>query len=546
MTDPIVRHFRQILIWPLQLMPLAHGQMGRHWESMQQMVKAPGSPWEERTSEFDCSPEAFQERHYREFVTFLPYVQRFLYGEGVSEAADAASWGHSPLHVFRRNDIKSVRMMYKDGVECDFRVAHIDLYFFFDIDVAILAFEIMADDLPMRRVQDTMFRMGRAFPAQWDEDEHATNCPTRIQWLAADGAVLCESDYENRQAFLAHVGEFRSTRMAAHWDFLLNPLVPHHSDSAGAIRYRQLEYHRMPLMAYLSFDDPFVLQNEDFYRLGMVTKPGDGDALPYSPKVFDDFERQCCYDRFWVPERQHPATSTRLMCNGHAFVLVGMHGSTFFSDAQTGALGQFRHQHFLLTMIAHFHKAALLLFRERLAVAMSQLNIRNSLSVQLFKREIRQCLEGFLRFNQRYWFREVSNQVLTDQLFQMLRRHLDTESLFEEVRESVHSMNQYLENDDLRRQADTVVRLTVVTILGMIGTTVTGFLGMNLFDYTGQLPGIKFAIFMLALLPIIMLTMLTVAKSRQLSEFLDGIADQRLRWPGKLLLLGKVFTRKRK
>ncbi|WP_028454786.1 hypothetical protein [Chitinilyticum litopenaei] len=545
MSDPLVRHFRQILIWPLQLMPLAHGQMGRQWELMQQAVSKSASPWEARSTEFDCPPEEFQERHYREFVTFLPYVQRFLYGEGITEVADAASWGRSPMHVFRRTDIRTVRMSYKDGARADFRVAHIDLYFFFDIDVAILAFEIMADDLPMRRVQDTMFRLGRAFPAQWDEEEHATNCPTRVEWLGADGAVLCESDYEDRKAFLAHVGEFRSTRMAAHWDFLLHPLVPHHSDEEGAIRYRQLEYHRMPLMAYLSFDDPFALREEDFYRLGMVTKPGDGDALPYSPRVFEEFERNCCYDRFWVPERRHPATSTRMMCNGHAFVLVGMHGNAFFSDPRTGALGQFRHQHFLLTMVAHFHKASLLLFRDRLAVAMSQLNIRNDISVRLFKREIRQCLEGFLRFNQRYWFREVSNQVLTDQLFQMLRRHLDTESLFTDVRESVHGMNQYLENDDLRRQADTVVRLTVVTILGMIGTTVTGFLGMNLFDYAGQSPGAKLGIFLLALLPVFLLTLLTVVKSRQLSEFLDGVADQRLRWPAKLQLLGRVFRRKK-
>ena len=34
--------------------------------------------------------------------------------------------------------------------------------------------------------------------------------------------------------------------------------------------------------------------------------------------------------------------------------------------------------------------------------------------------------------------------------------------------------------DSLRRQANTVVRLTVVTILGLIGTITTGFLGMNL------------------------------------------------------------------
>ena len=41
-------------------------------------------------------------------------------------------------------------------------------------------------------------------------------------------------------------------------------------------------------------------------------------------------------------------------------------------------------------------------------------------------------------------------------------------------------MNQYLDADSLRRQANTVIRLTVVTIFGLIGTVTTGFLGMNL------------------------------------------------------------------
>ena len=41
-------------------------------------------------------------------------------------------------------------------------------------------------------------------------------------------------------------------------------------------------------------------------------------------------------------------------------------------------------------------------------------------------------------------------------------------------------MNEYLDSDSLRRQANTILRLTVVTIMAMIGTIATGFLGMNL------------------------------------------------------------------
>ena len=41
-------------------------------------------------------------------------------------------------------------------------------------------------------------------------------------------------------------------------------------------------------------------------------------------------------------------------------------------------------------------------------------------------------------------------------------------------------MNEYLDTDSVRRQANTILRLTVVTIFGLIGTVATGFLGMNL------------------------------------------------------------------
>ena len=544
----IVRHFRQILTWPLQLMPLPQpagsgAVMGRHWELMTQLLDE-NSPWQLRPSVFEMDPQAFQERHYREFVTFLPYVQRFLYGEGQgSEGAD--SYGGSPLHVFRRHDICTVRMHYKDGTRQDFKVAHIDLYFFFDTDIMILAFELLADNVPLSRAQDTLFRFGRAFPAQWDEDQTAASCLQQVKWLDAQGGVIAVSDYDDKARFLSHVGQFRAAPMAQHWDALLRPLVLHHSDEPGELRYRQIEYHRMPLLAYLAFDDPFTLSDEDFYRLGMITRPAQGGDLPYTAKVFQDFEAHCCYDRFWVPERHHDSSSTRMMCDGHAFVLVGKYGHDFFSDPYTGALGQFRHQYFLLMLIAHFHKAALLMFSDRLAVALSRLQVGDARSTRRFKRDIRILQEVFLRFTQRYWFSEISNQVVADQLFHMARRHLGTEALFAEVRESIQSMSQYLENDDLRRQADTVVRLTVVTILGLVGTTVTGFLGMNLFDLSHDAGWQRVGYFIASFIPIAALTFYTLMKSRMLSEFLDFMSDDRMDLSDKVKIIAWQWRKKR-
>ena len=84
---------------------------------------------------------AFQERHYREFVSFLPHVQRFLYGDAPGPVRGLGN-GDAPLRVYRRTDIAAVRMVLSEGaapVTC--HVAHVDLHFFHDVDAVILAVE---------------------------------------------------------------------------------------------------------------------------------------------------------------------------------------------------------------------------------------------------------------------------------------------------------------------------------------------------------------------------------------------------------------------
>ncbi len=131
-------------------------------------------------------------------------------------------------------------------------------------------------------------------------------------------------------------------------------------------------------------------------------------------------------------------------------------------------------------MIAHLQKAALLMFSDRLVEALNRLDILDPESVRRFKRVIRQNFEMFLRFTHRYWFHELSEQAQIKALFRMCTEHLGTDALYEEVKQEITDMSAYLDSDSLRRQANTVVRLTVVTTFGLIGTVVTGFLGMNL------------------------------------------------------------------
>jgi len=530
--DTLVRHFRQIVVWPLQLMPLRPGQqVQRHWEALEAIPAGAGNPWKEVLDEFG-DPAEFQERHYKEFVTFLPYVQRFLYGSSAGQ--ESAGTSQASMRVFRRDDVRRVRITFAPGEEpTTFDVCHVDLYFFLDADIALLAFEMMADDVPLERAQDTLFRFGRAYPAFWEQNGHGGNCPYQVEWLAADGSVLAASDFHARSKYLSFVGKYRSPCIAHHWEYLLRPLVLEYPGQSGPLRYRQLEYYRMPFMAYLAFDDPAQLTRADFVRIGLVTRPGEPDTLPYSASTLAEFEREYCDDRFWGRTGERFSWDTRFIVSGHTFAVIGRHDDYFFSGAVTGLLGQFRHQYFLLFLIPHFHKAALVSMSDELAVAMNRLRVGDTESVKAFKRTIRQMMEVFLRFTHRYWFHEVSNQAIARSVFGRVSKHLGNDELYQEVRNEVIDMNSYLDSDSARRQANTILRLTVVTILGLIGTIASGLLGMNLIDEAHRSIGTRLLIFLIVVVATVALTAVTVAQSKRLALILDVVSDSRIDWGGK-------------
>jgi hypothetical protein len=264
-------------------------------------------------------------------------------------------------------------------------------------------------------------------------------------------------------------------------------------------------------------------------RLGLLTAAPEGDnetLLPFAEPQLADFEARHCYDRFWSDAGAAP--NTRYLCSGHSLVVVGDARAQFYNCAERGVLAQFRHQHFLLFLIAHFQKAALLMFSDRLAEALKHLDIADPDSIRRFKRAIRESFAGFLGFTHRYWFHEVSEQAQARALFRLCTTHLEIDPLYAEVKERIADMSGYLEADSLRRQANTVVRLTVVTIFGLIGTVTTGFLGMNLLAEAEAPLAQRLLLFGVVFAATAALTVYTMAKSKRLSDFLDALSDERL------------------
>src|SRR5262249_45804729 len=151
------------------------------------------------------------------------------------------------------------------------------------------------------------------------------------------------------------------------------------------------------------------LTRGDYMRLVLMTGRGASASLPFASSFVADFEQRYCYDRYFEAGELCSWANVRFLVSGYAFVMVGDARTPIFHDQERGLAAQFRHEYFLLFLIAHLHKAALLMLSHRAVAAVARLNIESDDSVRRFRRETRQSKEIFLRFTHRYWFHEISD-----------------------------------------------------------------------------------------------------------------------------------------
>ena len=541
-SDHLVRHFRQMLLWPLQLMPTEGDSEDRsYW----QLLEAADTErrWSRVADEFTADPSQFQERHYKEFVSFLPYVQRFLYGEsrGARPRANDGVPGESALKVYRRHDVAALRIILRVGAQpLLLQVAHIDLYFFDDVDVALLNVEVMTDNLPLSIALDIMYRFGRAYPTSWDEYGNGVHNLWSAEWLDAQGNVLVISDSGNRAKYLEFACQYRAAGTAAHWAYLVEPLVPDASFGQGLLRYRQIAYHRMPLMAFLALDNPRAIADADWLRLGLIASVHPDEPMPHNDPDITAFFARYSFDRYWSDSNSGP--NTRFLCSGRVLSVIGDAQSPYFLDTERGLLGQFRHQYFMLFLISHFQQAALLVFSDRLVDAIHDLDMHDRNSIRRFRSRVHASFDSFLRFTHRYWFNVLSEHPHMQALHRACVRHLGNAELYAEVKEELRDMSQYLDSDAQRRQSTTVTRLTVVTTFSLVGTVATGFLGMNLIDEASAPMPARLLYLVATVVATALLTLFLVKKSRRLADLMDKLSDEKLP-PSRRLPMNSIGRR---
>ncbi|NJR71994.1 MAG: hypothetical protein HC782_02465 [Gammaproteobacteria bacterium] len=176
-SDPnkIVREFHHTLIWPITLGTLsrkAGADSTNYWD----VLKRQPGPWQYVDDTLLIEDESCQ-AGYEEFVYFLPYVQRFLYGVG-----DEGRGAQSSLHAFQRDDIASVEinlLATSPAIKLD--VLRARLYFFYDVDVAVAVLEVAGKDIALADAVEIMDRFGRPYAPAWRVVNKARTA--HIAWL---------------------------------------------------------------------------------------------------------------------------------------------------------------------------------------------------------------------------------------------------------------------------------------------------------------------------------------------------------------------------
>ncbi len=150
-------------------------------------------------------------------------------------------------------------------------------------------------------------------------------------------------------------------------------------------------------MCFLAFDNPRNLSKGDMVRIALLDDQGPSETLPYSRTFLENFDKEYCYDAFWgprTPEAPMFATeisrkddlwwTTRYMCSGYGFTVLGQddRGADYplFTNESSGILFHFSHHYFKIGLIAHFHRASLLMFSDRLSEAVKELESKTSRS----------------------------------------------------------------------------------------------------------------------------------------------------------------------
>lgn len=449
-------------------------------------------------------------RKYQSRAYFHPFVQRFLYDK-------------ERVRRFERNDVKKIVVTLDHFVTKEFSVtlsvARCELVLF-QPDIGVLLLEVeTTEPLNLPQTQLLLDSLRRLYPPYIDGftfkegNEPASkemriwkggHCPVEVRLLEGDGktpigdpGVYREQqsiDSESMPKFFEHYSKPFEAEIgkdtihfpwAAHWQTLLNPFVTD-SGGVGEFSAHQLGDDRAPTMTYIAVQDPRSISRGDWMRLCFCDDPGTSH-LPYAEGFMQDFEEKFCYDRYWYTGvlRDSEWNPSRILICGYSFTFVGSSADDFFLNELNGAHATFRNIYVEMGLIAHFQRAALLAASQRLSDMVQRDSSGAHISLPS-RDEVRNFYDHFVEFTQNFWFDEISPQEQGREMFEMWRKRLRIQELYDEVRQELKDLVEYAElratSDELNASGRLNMTVAIVgfgAIVLSFVSAIAGILGMN-------------------------------------------------------------------
>jgi len=465
-----VRRFHEILVWPLRLLaPPVEGAETPEAKVAALVKRITASKtWKRTGGVFDLKTGVDEKTKYAEFVYFYPFIRDILYGKSLAVLARydvtgvTVEWTRNGVKPSKKLDVKRVNLY----------VTH--------LEVALLVVEVagptQGSELSLDDVMDIQDRLRRAYAPYWGEDGRwAGHCPDRVQWLGggnpmeSDYAFVKDKDGNPSNAQMKFVVSERRAPVAAHWKWLMSPMLPETAAKRGdGIYYQQLLDERMPAMCYVAVDEPKAVKPGDQVRLCFLDGSGTWE-YPYARDFLKPFEAKYCYDRYWQVDKEY--MTSRLFCCGYAFTVLGRYGDEFFSDGKNGLLAHFRHHYLHLGLIALLQHSILLVFSKRLSEALEERERFNA-HVERIQKDVAEFVSGI-------WFFAVTNQVQGQELFRAWSDHLNNQKIFDEVMLEVKTVSDILLTSLQEKRNDTSLMLTRVATIVLPLSLAFSFWGID-------------------------------------------------------------------
>ncbi|WP_409290591.1 hypothetical protein [Peribacillus sp. SCS-37] len=210
---------------------------------------------------------------------------------------------------------------------------------------------------------------------------------------------------------------------------------------------------RMYVQGILSLKEKETLGNENLFRAGKLyglDRDGKADVGASDPEYISDYVKAHVYRR-WSPNTFYTTDEGVFCC------ITNEQG-----DKRRAIGSQMLGEYYYALLFNLFHKIVLL----RLSDDYSKVELERDI------KKVEKLIRSITHFSSNYFFQESNGQVQGKEIFKRLRRVLETEEMYEDVRETLASLFRYQESFGDKRNNYLLMILTIYTVI-------SGIYGMN-------------------------------------------------------------------